>query len=461
MSGCQRIKNVVVTGLATIGLSSGLLTVGRAATPPIPDVTPVPTTSDSVPYGSDDPDVASLAAFGYVQDEFFISGTVDGMPYTTRILVRRPADPSNFSGIVLAESIRSTGIHTMWGLRDYLMRRGHAYVELGSNRHGILNLVKPSNPSRYAALSMPAVDPDRLVFGHVQAIMAQGGMLLKSNVPSGPFNGFRVKRVILGGCSEQGLIIRIYMRDSHWEYRTADGGPIYDGYFPVCVADWPDAVQFDSGRVVGNFTPPPVDVPVINLAGQQEVESWPEFGRKYRRPDSDAPSDQYRLYEVAGMPHGFFRRTTGTACGDHQASDFPGNHVANNALDKLIAWVDQGVVPPRVERLATAGPAGAIEVDTSGNAIGGVRTTSMDVPIAAYHTCVMLSGYKVPFSRERLTELYSSPEDYVSRVNRRVNELVQEGWYLKEDAEEVRKEAALIASEWTRNGVFQDAVGPR
>ena len=192
-----------------------------------------------------------------------------------------------------------------------------------------------------------------------------------------------------------------------------------------------------------------MDVPVINLAGQQEVESWPEFGRKYRRPDSNAPSDQYRLYEVAGMPHGFFRRTTGTACGDHQASDFPGSHVANNALDKLIAWVDQSVVPPRAERLATAGPAGAIEVDTSGNAI------------AAYHTCVMLSGYKVPFSRERLTELYGSPEDYVSLVNRRVNELIQEGWYLKEDAEEVRKEAALIASEWTRNEVFQDAVGPR
>ena len=284
--------------------------------------------------------------------------------------------------------------------------------------------------------------------------MAQGGMLLKSNRPDGPFAGFRVRRLILGGCSEQGLIIRIYMRDSHWEYRTADGGPIYDGYFPACVADWPDAVQFDSGRVVGNFTPPPVDVPVVNLAGQQEVESWPESGRQYRRPDSDAPPDQYRLYEVAGMPHGFFRRATGTACGDHQASDFPGNHVANNALDKLIAWVDEGVLPPRAERLATEGPAGAIEIDSNGNAIGGVRTTSVDVPVAAYHTCVMLSGYKVPFASERLAELYESPEDYVSRVNRRLDQLVRDGWYLEEDAEEIRNEAAVIASEWSQNGAF-------
>ena len=186
MSASQGIKRFVVTVLATVGLSSGFFAAGQAATPRIPAVTPVPTTADSVPYGSDDADVASLGAFGYVQEEFFISGTLDGLPYATRILVRRPADPGRFSGIVLAESIRSTAHRSMWSIRDYLMRSGHAYVELGSNRQGILNLVKPSNPSRYAALSMPDVDPDARVFGHVQEIIAQGGMLLKSNLPAGP-----------------------------------------------------------------------------------------------------------------------------------------------------------------------------------------------------------------------------------------------------------------------------------
>ena len=119
MSRRRRIAHYAVTGLLAVGLSNGLLAVGRAPPPAIPSITPVPTTADSVPYGSDDPDVANLAAFGYVQEEFFISGTVDGLPYTTRVLVRRPADPSRFSGIVLAESIRSTAIRTMWGLRDY------------------------------------------------------------------------------------------------------------------------------------------------------------------------------------------------------------------------------------------------------------------------------------------------------------------------------------------------------
>ena len=174
--------------LATAGLVTGIPTVARAAETPIPSVTPVPTAGDSVPYGSTDADVAKLAAFGYVQQEFFISGTTAGRPYTTRILVRRPADPSQFSGIVVAESIRSTGSRSMWGIRAYLMRNGHAYVELGSNRLGIHNLVKPSNPTRYAALNVP--DPGGLFFGHVHEIIAQGGMLLKSDPPDGPFAGF-------------------------------------------------------------------------------------------------------------------------------------------------------------------------------------------------------------------------------------------------------------------------------
>ena len=453
MSGIQSTRRFVVTVLATVGMSSGLLAAGQAATPQIPAVTPVPAAADSVPYGSDDADVANLGEFGYVQEEFFISGTAAGMAYTTRILVRRPADPGRFSGIVLAESIRSTAHRSMWSIRDYLLRSGHAYVELGSNRQGILNLVKPSDRGRYAALAMPDVVPDARVFGHVQEIIAQGGMLLKSNLPAGPFAGFEVRRVILGGCSEQGVIVRVYMRDSHWRYRTAEGGPIYDGYFPACVADWPAAVRFDSGRIIENFASPVVDVPVVHLTGQQEVESWPESGRRYRRPDSDAPSDLYRLYEVAGMPHGFFRRMSGTACGDQQASDFPGNHVANNALDKLIAWVDRGVLPPRAERLATAGPSGAIELDADGNAIGGVRTTYVDVPVATYHTC-MLSGYKAPFPHERLAEAYDSPEEYVSRVDRRLDELIRDGWYLEEDAEKIRKEAVMIANEWSRDGAF-------
>jgi len=156
----------------------GLSTIAHAATP-IPTFVAVPTTPTSQPYGSNDPNIANLADFGYVQEEFFISGTAQGSAYTTRVLVRRPIDPDDFSGTVIAESIRSTAIRTMWlFLNDYIMRSGHAYVEIGSNITGINNFVKPSNPARYGSLSMPAsmnLPPNSgAVFGHVLGIIASG-----------------------------------------------------------------------------------------------------------------------------------------------------------------------------------------------------------------------------------------------------------------------------------------------
>src|SRR6266513_5491377 len=42
-----------------------------------------------------------LAHFGYVTKEYFVSGTANGQPYKTRIVIRKPADDSRFSGFVL------------------------------------------------------------------------------------------------------------------------------------------------------------------------------------------------------------------------------------------------------------------------------------------------------------------------------------------------------------------------
>jgi hypothetical protein len=274
-------------------------------------------------------------------------------------------------------------------------------------------------------------------------------MVLKTNPKGGPFTGLTVKRVILGGCSEQGVIIRQYMRDGHPTYRTAKGTAIYDGYFPACVADWPEPSILVNGQPLKNFTPGPIEVPVINLAGQQEVESWPEFGRQFRRADSDAPSDKYRIYEIAGMGHGV-SRSRATCGAGQQASRFPGHHASANALDKLIKWVDQGIAPPRAERLTTANPRGPLVKDAHGNALGGVRSVAVDVPLAAFFTCVSLGTYEVPFSSEKVSPLYPTRADYLAAVNRRIEALTLDGWLLPADAEEVRSEAVETSRSWAR-----------
>ena len=53
-----------------------------------------------------------------------------------------------------------------------------------------------------------------------------------------------------------------------------------------------------------------------------------------------------------------------------------------------------------------------------------------------------LCGWEVAFAPELLKQLYRNHEDYVSRVNARLNELVEEGFCLKEDAQVIKDEAA-------------------
>jgi hypothetical protein len=431
--------------LSTVAVG-GLRTTAHAATP-IPTFVAVPATSISQPYGSNDGGIGNLADLGYVQEEFFISGTAQGTTYTTRLLVRRPADPHDFSGVVIAESIRSTASRSMWSLRDYIMRSRHAYVEIGSNITAINNVVKPSDPTRYGSLRMPAsmnLPPNTgAVFGHVLEIIAQGGALLKANPAGGPFDRFNVRKVILSGCSEQGLIIRQYLRDAHPLYRGAGGSSIYDGYFPACVADWPSQVIQINGAPFANFTPAAIEVPVINLTGQMEVEAWPQDGRKFRRPDGDAPGDKFRIYEIAGMGHGLSQSATVCAAGQ-QPSQFKAQYVSNNALDKLIQWVDRGIAPPHGAPLLSASAEGPLLKDAYGNARGGVRSYQVAVPVATYHAGVNLCTWQVPFATATLQSLYPNQAAYLSQANHSLDDLERDGWILKEDAKTAKDLAKTL-----------------
>jgi len=51
----------------------------------------------------------SLSDFNYVTDEYFVSGIADGSPYETRVVIRRPALPEKFSGLVVAEPMHFSG----------------------------------------------------------------------------------------------------------------------------------------------------------------------------------------------------------------------------------------------------------------------------------------------------------------------------------------------------------------
>jgi len=146
------------------------------ATVAVPRATLLPVTSDSHPFGAAafTQTPIDLAARGYVEEEFTVSGIaavydwnadgsistrIPGLLYTTRILVRRPADVSKFSGTVLLDvANQGAGFDTfaVWGqLGEHLISNGHAYVALTafSRNIGTLRMLGP----RYRQLMFPPV----------------------------------------------------------------------------------------------------------------------------------------------------------------------------------------------------------------------------------------------------------------------------------------------------------------
>ena len=371
--------------------------------------------------------------FGYVTEEYFVSGSANGQPYKTRILVRRPQPAERFSGIVVAEPMHANGFAvTFQPAMKSLLLRGHAHVEIAAQQGNVNNTLKPFNAERYAALSI--VSPQQ-----TSEIIAQVARLLKSE----PGN----RRLILQGTSQASGVLRTYQAQQHFQSRMPDGGPLVDGYLAI--------------STLGNAPMMVVDVPTVHMPTMTEVRSGAPGGNAFRRADSDEPDNRYRLYEVAGMAHANARETISYVPNPCilPVSDFPWGAAVAMGLNHLIAWADRGVVPPRAPALAfdndTANDGSWLALDEHGNVRGGVPSTYVDVPVAQYgvpnagatpaanFNC-SIAGWRVAFDGETLRDMYGNKGGYISRLNRRLMELVREGWVLPEYADEIRADAQAV-----------------
>jgi len=502
----------VVMGTATGASPAGAVT-------PIPkSIGPVPVTAQSYPFAHTWN--IDLKGAGYVEEEFFVSGRANvyevqndaavvrasNAPYTTRLLVRRPADARRFSGRVLVEIVnmsRGWDLDTQWHMQhEYLMRNGDAYVGVTSKPNTVRAL-KIFDPQRYAPLSwayplalsdprncekVPHDSARETENGLLWDILSQVGALLKSNTPQKPLAGFRVQRIYLAGYSQSGAMLITYVNFIHPAAKLAGGKPVYDGYliggspfpFPINQCAAQGSLTGDQKGVIR-----PRDVPVIMVLSETDVLILRATG--VRRADSDDPGDRYRLYEVAGGSHGstypaqfepptadvvkagggitssyppglkppsgdsakagnrwFYRCEAGGVAGD-----FPLYMIFNIALDNLDRWVCNGTAPPRADRfsiLKAGTPDAAVERDRYGNALGGLRTPFLDVPIATYFPTsgqgeCRLSGHRVAFEAKTLQGLYANRLDYLTKFNQDVDRLVKERWLTYADGQTVKSTA--------------------
>ena len=491
------------SGIRALLLSVGALvaSLASAETPRMPHATLVPA-SGQLPLSSArrrGTEYADLEEAGYVEEEYYLSGiapaiTADGdvladAPYVTRFLIRKPKDPARFNGTVVIEPFSWFGERAAgWILtRDYLLRRGYAFVGYTLNINqpaqdpkfpptpgdpsqqreslaqygGIVNLdfMRRFDYARYAPLGSYYDDkrfarggaPDPFV-PQSQGIGAQLALMLKSNLPGGPVAGLTVERVYVDSWAVTAQIWLDYLdQGRHQQWRMPDGRPLIDSYMTGKLAY--GEVAGDAVRVPRRM---PEAVPFVTVYSQSETLHDAIEGIALP-PDTDQP--QLRYYEVMGTPH---LREADLGTGEVEPwpnergkpddprcqfiYDEPSQLPFSAILDAMDRWVRTGAAMPKAPRVERRGK-GVLRDARTGNVVGGIQPPWIKVPSAEYWTdyetgCGVIYDSKRPYSARRLKAMYGSYAHYARRYEQAKRQSVAEGYLLPEDAAALRPVAS-------------------
>ena len=192
-----------------------------------------------------------------------------------------------------------------------------------------------------------------------------------------------------------------------------------------------------------------LEVPVLILEAEGDLASVLDY-QAARQDDTD----RIRTWEVAGAAHADRTILGPTAdavdCGV-PINDGPQRFAVRAAVRALDTWVRTGEPPAAAERIAIDDSDGspAIERDADGNALGGLRLPQIEVPVATLSgdpgpvdslICLLL-GSTVPFTPERLAELYPSADAYLSAYTAATDEAIAAGFALPEDRQQILDDA--------------------
>jgi hypothetical protein len=450
--------------VALFAASTPLAAQGSAAAPrvtgPIPVGTPGAPGNDFIftMTGMD------LRAHGYVEEEYFISGTANrytttgmqtgavvdgGHPYTTRFVVRRPTDPARFNGIVWVEWNNVTAgndIDIDWlYVGEHLMRNGYAWVGVSAQRVGVDHL-RGWSPDRYGRLDVTAggtIDGDALSYD----ILTDVAEVVRRPGTVDVLPGLAVRRVFATGHSQSAGRLATYLNNVH---------PIR----PV----------FDAVMVHGGGGQIRTDQPVKIFKLMAETDMTGRMNS--RQPDTDT----FRQWEVAGTSHvdvdyAWERarvtavsagRSTATTtlnfptCDRPSYSRVPFRHTFNASIEHMRRWVEEGVAPPAGPALQAAGTGGGgagsgdpFARDERGNVLGGIRLAAVEAPTATNtgintgSSFCRLYGSYVPFDAATIRSLYPTHGDYLVKVRETVRANVEAGYILEHDAAETLRQAEL------------------
>lgn len=471
---------------------------------PIPSVQgPLAVTAESYPFGAAAHQEVpqDLSKLGYDEEEYLVSGTSNvytwptsgpaqvrtpDAPYTTRVLVRKPAKGQKFSGNAVVEMLNPSNLFDLnigWAMaHEQIVANGDAWVGITAKpiavdalkkfdaaRYGSLSFANPLPLTDPANCSAVAADSSRTTEnGLIWDIYSQVGAWLKSNDPANPLRygspTTRVEHAYGFGYSQTGGFLVNYINGVHPLVVESDGEPVYDAYI-VAVAGGAFAGAYPMNQC--ELAPPADDarrqfkdvgVPIMRMMSQSDYLR----GIGSRRADSDVPGDQYRHYEMAGAGHAtpdelIFsassediiaagRAVPPASCNEGPRSRFPSSIFFNAALRNLDRWVREGVAPPRAEPILVRD--GAPVLDEYGNVQGGLRSPFLDAPTSTWYgtatgaSFCFIAGYERPLPQDVIASLYGNHGDYVKAVKSSVRELEDQAFLTDYDARQLVKEAA-------------------
>lgn len=427
-----------------------------------------------------------LSELGYTQEEYFLSGTArsylptgpltsDGLwsvepaesaDYKTRIVVYRPTRRGRFNGTVVVEWLNVSGgvdAAADWIMaHTELLRRGYAWVGVSAQYVGVEGgpgllgfpsmSLKETDPERYGSLVHPG---DSFSYD----IFSQAGEAIRHPHGISPLGPLHPRRLLAAGESQSAFRLTTYVN----ALSKRDG--IYDGYFIHSRGAGSDLLsQGPQTRVptpAKVFVRTDIETPVLTFETETDLGTLLKY-RRDRQPDSD----HFRLWEVAGTSHAdTYTTTVGmTDRGDDPSvteivltttpvvqlsalscpvpiNSGPQHFVVNAAIASLDRWVRTGRAPTPRPRIQFTGSPPRIARDALGNALGGIRTPAVDVPVAtlsgegqAGSIFCLLFGSTQPFDEQTLESLYPDACDYLEDYDRATWDAVLKGNVLLRDA---------------------------
>lgn len=422
-----------------------------------------------------------LASHGYVEEEFFIRGTAKtydipanetgtvkdtGLPYLTRVVVRRPADPRRFNGTVLVEWDNVTNLfdaENFWFFGwEHIMQAGYAWVGVSTQTIGVAALKKWS-PQRYGTLDVGAIvastgfnpGPDRDAMSY--DIFSQVGQVLRHPGDVDMLHGLKPKVILAVGESQSAARLATYVNSVHPLVHVYDGflllsalgrsirsdlvSPVFklDTEFDVVAGEaavrQPDTARFRTWEV----------------AGSSHVDQHLRGSREPLELRDNGVSSEAKLSPMCAVP------SIGTRV--------PTRYVVASALDKLATWAAGGSPPPTAPRLTMTQirprpEQSVIARDQDGLAEGGIRLAALAVPtqfnvgvskpadaeggsareVLGAGACVRW-GYSSDMTIAQLDAHYPSHAAYVAQVRRVTDDNARKGYILPGDAAATIREA--------------------